>query len=90
MDTESYFSLLEDKKLTDCTSKVFCIANHKKNTKAKTQEVKQSYINLPEDMIEDNPLDMQNIKEKQDADAQLQEAALKYASCYSRNSLGMV
>ena len=30
------------------------------------------YLNLPEDMIEDNPLNIENIKEKQDQDAGLQ------------------
>ncbi len=28
--------------------------------------VEQCYLNLPEDMIEDNPLDLENIKERQD------------------------
>jgi hypothetical protein len=30
------------------------------------------YLNLPEDMVEDNPLDLENIKEKQDEDNALQ------------------
>jgi hypothetical protein len=29
------------------------------------------YLNLPEDMIEDNPLDLENIKEKKDEDNDL-------------------
>jgi hypothetical protein len=29
------------------------------------------YLNLPEDMVEDNPLDSENIKEKQDEDNDL-------------------
>ncbi len=32
----------------------------------------QCYLNLPEDMVEDNPLDIENIKEKQDEDNELQ------------------
>ncbi len=30
--------------------------------------VEHCYRNLPEDMVEDNPLDLENIKEKQDED----------------------
>jgi hypothetical protein len=30
--------------------------------------VEQCYLNLPEDMVEDNPLDPENIKERQDHD----------------------
>jgi hypothetical protein len=32
------------------------------------------YLNLPEDMIQDNPLDLENIKEKQDEDNDLQQS----------------
>jgi hypothetical protein len=31
------------------------------------------YLILPEDMVEDNPLDLENIKEKQDEDNDLQQ-----------------
>ena len=37
--------------------------------------VDHCYLNLPEDMIENNPLNMENIKEKQDQDADLQQSA---------------
>ncbi len=30
-----------------------------------------TYLNLPEDMVEDNPLDLENIKKKQDEDNDL-------------------
>jgi hypothetical protein len=30
--------------------------------------VEQCYLHLPEDMVEDNPLDLENIKERQDND----------------------
>ncbi len=32
------------------------------------------YLNLPEDMVEDNPLELENIKEKQDKDNDLQQS----------------
>jgi hypothetical protein len=32
------------------------------------------YLNLPEDMVEDDPLDLKNIKEKQDEDNDLSQA----------------
>ncbi len=31
-------------------------------------DTEHCYLNLPEDMVEDNPLDLENIKEKQDED----------------------
>jgi hypothetical protein len=33
------------------------------------------YLNLPEDIIENNPLNMEYIKEKKDQDADLQQSA---------------
>ena len=36
------------------------------------------YLNLPTDMEEDNPLFIENIKEKQDEDNDLQQAATKH------------
>jgi hypothetical protein len=36
------------------------------------------YLNLPTDMEEDNPLDIENIKEKQDEDNDLQQTATKH------------
>ena len=36
------------------------------------------YLNLPKDMVEDNPLDLENIKEKQDKDNDLQQSLTKH------------
>ncbi len=36
------------------------------------------YLNLPEDMVEDKPLDLENIKEKQDEDNDLQQSLTKH------------
>ncbi len=40
--------------------------------------VEHCYLNLPEDMVEDNPLDLENIKEKQDEDNDLQQSLTKH------------
>ncbi len=39
---------------------------------------KHCYLNLPEDMVEDNPLDLENIQEKQDEDNDLQQSLTKH------------
>ncbi len=40
--------------------------------------VKQCYLNLPDDMVGDNPLDMENIKERQDHDEKLMQSMVMY------------
>jgi hypothetical protein len=40
-----------------------------------SHHIDHCYLNLPEDMIETNPLNMENIKEKQGQDADLQQSA---------------
>ncbi len=52
--------------------------------------VEQCYPNLPEDMFEDNPFDLENIKEKQDHDEKLMQSAVKYPEWYSRKSINNV
>ena len=48
------------------------------------------YLNLPEDMVEDNPLDLENIKEKQDEDNDLQQSLTKHPDWYSRKNINDV
>jgi hypothetical protein len=48
------------------------------------------YLNLPDDSAVDNPLDMEAIKEQQDADNDLQRQANKYADRYIRKSVSAV
>jgi hypothetical protein len=38
----------------------------------------QCYLNLSEDMVEDHPLDLEMIKERQDHDEKLTQSAVKY------------
>jgi hypothetical protein len=45
------------------------------------------YLNLPKDMVEDNPLDLDNIKEKQDEDNDLQQSLTKHPTWYSRKHI---
>jgi hypothetical protein len=40
--------------------------------------VEQSCLNLPEDMVEDNPLDLEIIKERQDHGEKLMQSTVKY------------
>jgi hypothetical protein len=39
--------------------------------------VEHCYLNLLEDMVEDNPLDLENIKERQDHDKKLMQSSVK-------------
>jgi hypothetical protein len=47
----------------------------------------ECYLNLPADSAVDNPLDMETIKEQQDADNNLQRQATKYAVRYVRKGV---
>ncbi len=51
---------------------------------------KECYLNLPPDSVINNPLDMDAIKEQQDAYNELQTQAAKYADCYIRKSVSAV
>ncbi len=45
------------------------------------------YLNLPEDMVEDNPLGLEHIKEKQDENNDLSHALLRHPTWYSRKNI---
>jgi hypothetical protein len=45
--------------------------------------VEHCYLNLPEDMVGDNPLDLENIKEKQDEDNDLSQSLMRHPTWYS-------
>ncbi len=45
--------------------------------------VEQCYLNLPEHMVEEDPLDLENIKERQDHDENLMQSTVKYPTWYS-------
>jgi hypothetical protein len=50
----------------------------------------ECYLNLPEDMVDTNPLDMENIKKQQDADDTLLQHATKCAEQYMRKRIGTI
>jgi hypothetical protein len=47
---------------------------------------KDCYLNLSDDMVDNNPLDMENIKEQQDADDALLQHATKYLDRCARSA----
>ncbi len=51
---------------------------------------KECYLNLPDDMVDTNPLDTKNIKEQQDADDALLQYAAKCADQYRRSALAQL
>ncbi len=48
------------------------------------------YLNLPEDMVEDNPLDLKNIKEKEDENNDLHQSLTKHPTWYSHKNINDV
>jgi hypothetical protein len=50
-------------------------------------KVEQCYLNLPKDMVEDNPLDLENIKERQDHDEKLMQSTVQYQEWYIRKTI---
>ena len=84
-DSESmagHSSLIDDREILECLLNLPCLhlkknesKRPKKRRKLERHYTDNCYLNLPEDMIEDNPLNIENIKEKQDQDAGLQQSA---------------
>ena len=60
---DNYFSWTDDQEMLQCFT---CLPDE------------ECYLNLPGDLVTDNPLDIENIKEKQDTDDALQHQAEKY------------
>jgi hypothetical protein len=52
--------------------------------------VEQCYLNLPKDIVEDNPLDLENIKERQDHDEKLMQSKVNYPEWYTRKTINDV
>jgi hypothetical protein len=52
--------------------------------------VEQCYLNLPEGMVEDNLLDLENIKERQGHDENLMQSIVKYPEWYSCKTINDV
>jgi hypothetical protein len=89
------YSLFDDKEIFDCLVNLPCFTSRKKRKQQTSKKRRRSndgsindqcYLNLPEDMVEDNPLDIENIKEKQDEDNDLQQSATRHPEWYSRKT----
>ncbi len=61
---DNYFSWVDNREMFECFK---CLPD------------KECYLNLPVNMFDTIPLDMENIKEQQDADDALLQHATKYA-----------
>ena len=93
------YSLLDDKEIFDCLVNLPCLISRKKRNQQTPKKRcrsnngsinDQCYLNLPEDMEEDNPLDIENIKEKQDEDNDLQQSATRHPEWYSRKTFNNI
>ena len=89
------YSLFDDKEIFDCLVILPCFTSRKKRKQQTSKKHCRSYnestnnqcnLNLPEDMVEDNPLDIENIKEKQDEDNDLQQSAIRHPEWYNRKT----
>ncbi len=72
---DNYFSWVNDREMFEC---------------CKFLPDQECYLNLPDNMVDTNPLDMENIKEQQDADDALLQHAAKYADRYTRKHIGTI
>jgi hypothetical protein len=97
--TTEHSSLIDDRENLECLLNLPCLHLKKKESKRpkKRRKLEQDshyidhcYLNLPEDMIENNPLNMKNIKEKQDQDADLQQSATRHPESYSRKDINSI
>ena len=52
--------------------------------------VEQCYLNLPEDMVDDNPLDLENIKERQYEDDNIIQSTVRHPTWYSHKTINNV
>ena len=92
-----FSSLLEDRTIIDCLLNLSCISSNKRrkkrdvnHSKTSNSSIEHCYLNLPKDMVEDNPLDLENIKEKQDEDDKLTQSSVKHPNWYSRKTINDV
>ena len=69
------YSIFDEEETFNCLIHLPCFTSRKrqKSKLKKRKQHDQCYLNLPEDIIEDNPLDIENIKEKQFEEEELQQ-----------------
>jgi hypothetical protein len=101
----SHSLLMDDRDITDCLMNLSCLPSRKKKEGKPTKRrkcsetmlshiydsiIEQCYLNLPEDIIEDNPLDLENIKERQDRDEKLMQSTVKHPEWHSHKTINDV
>jgi hypothetical protein len=101
-DSESkaeFSSLIDDREILKCLLNLPCFHSIKKESKRPRKQRKlehdshhidHCYLNLPEDMVENNPLNMENIRGKQDQDADLQQSATQHPEWYSCKNINSI
>jgi hypothetical protein len=72
---DNYFSWVDDREMFECFK---CLPDE------------EGYLNLPDNMVDTNPLDMENIKEQQDADDAMLQHTTKYAVQYTHKCIGTI
>jgi hypothetical protein len=97
--TAGHSSLIDDREILEYLLNLPCLHLKKKesrrpkkrrNLEQDSHHIDNCYLNLPEDMIGNNPLNIENIKEKQDQDADLQRSASRHPEWYSRKDINSV
>jgi len=87
------YSYFDDEEIFDDLVTLPCFTSRKKRKQQTSKKRHRSndgstnnqcYLNLPEDMVEDNPLDIENIKEKQYEDNDLQQSTIRHPERYRR------
>jgi hypothetical protein len=71
------------KKCKKCSADTHSLA-YNRNNHFYDSNAEHCYLSLLEDMVEDNPLDLENIEEKQDEDNDLHQLLTKHSTRYSR------
>jgi hypothetical protein len=82
------YSIYDDIETFSCLVHLPCLTNLKKrkSTLKKRKQHDQCYLNLPEDILEDNPLNIENIKEKQVEDNKRQQSVKRHPEWYSHKT----
>jgi hypothetical protein len=70
---DNYFSWIDDREMLNCFK---CLPD------------KECYLNLPDNMNDNNPLDMENIKQQHYTNDALLQHATKYAYLYTCKCIG--
>ena len=92
-------SLTDKKEILECLLNLPCLSYNTNRTRKHTKcskvlrnngttyccysNVEHCYLNLPEDMVEDNHLYIENIKEKQDKDNDFSQSSARHPTWYS-------